>query len=268
MSLEARKVRSDPAPTLSLPGADERVAQETETVESLKSRLAAQELFYAESFEQLSYALMHDMSEVLRMVRSYLALQGRRAAPADPDENEFSTFILEGTQRMEHLLSELSVYSHQFRQPVRGAEPTDSEAVLAGVLLNLDAAIRKTEASVTYDPLPKVWCEASKLSHLFRHLILNAITFRKQEPPKIHLSAVPEPNQAVFSVRDNGLGIDPRYYEQIFAIFKRLHGRDYPGNGLGLAICKRIVEQHGGRIWVESTPGQGSTFCFTLPSAS
>jgi light-regulated signal transduction histidine kinase (bacteriophytochrome) len=237
---------------------------QTETVEQLKAALQAQEVFYAESFEQMSYALLHDMSEMLRMVRSYVSLQNRRAA-ADPDEKEFADYLLDGTQRMEHLLSELAVYSHLFRPVELLEDQTDSEAVLAGVLLNLDTLIRKNGAEVTNDPLPKVWCDATKLAHVLRHLILNAITFRSAEPPRVHISAASDGNQVVFSVRDNGLGIEERFYQQIFAIFKRLHGRDYPGNGLGLAICKRIVEQYGGSISVESKPGAGSTFRFTLP---
>lgn len=236
-----------------------------ETIENLKERLEEQESFYAESFEQLSYALLHDMSELLRMVRSYVQLENRRAPSEDPEEKEFSNYLLDGTQRMEHLLSELAVYSHLFRPVEQLDAETDSEAVLAGVLLNLDALMRKTNASVTNDPLPKVACDPTKLGHVLRHLILNAITFRGAEPPQVHLSATLEGNEAAFAVRDNGLGIEERFHDQIFTIFKRLHGRDYPGNGLGLAICKRIVEQYGGRIWVESLPGQGSTFRFTLP---
>jgi light-regulated signal transduction histidine kinase (bacteriophytochrome) len=268
MSSEARKIGGDVAPKISRSATNEVVRQETETVASLKSSLKSQQLFYAESFEQLAYALTHDMRELLRMVRSYLALQSRPTPAQDGEENEFATYILDGTQRMEQLLSELTVYSHQFRPLEQPAEATDSEAVLAGVLLTLDAVVRKSKTSVTYDALPKVWCEATKLGHLFRHLIHNAIIFRRQEPPQVQVSATQDGNQAVFCVRDNGLGIDPRYHDQIFAIFKRLHGRDYPGNGLGLAICKLIVEQYGGRIWVESEPGQGSTFLFTLPASS
>jgi light-regulated signal transduction histidine kinase (bacteriophytochrome) len=246
---------SNPRPAMTTP--------ETETVEQLKADLQAQELFYAELFEQLSYALLHDMSEMLRMVRSYVSLQNRRLPAAEGDK-EFGDYLLDSAQRVEQLLAELAVYSHLFRPLEQLASSADSEAVLAGVLLGLDSLINKSGADVSNDPLPKVWCDATKLGHVFRHLILNAITYHGADPPRVHLSAVREGNQAVFSVRDNGLGIEPRFQEQIFAIFKRLHGRDYPGNGLGLAICKRIVEQYGGRIWVESEPGHGATFRFTL----
>ena len=189
----------------------------------------------------------------------------RRELTESAEANEFATYILDGAQRMEQLLSDLVVYSRQFRPLDQTPVAVDSEAVLEGVLLNLDGLIRKGQASVTYDPLPKVLCDSTQLSHLFRHLLVNGLTFRGAEPARIHMSAVEQGGQAEFSVRDNGLGIDPRFHDQIFAIFKRLHGRDYPGNGMGLAICKRIVEQNGGRIWVESAPDQGSTFHFTLP---
>lgn len=253
MASEPRRAKTTPQP-------------ETETVEQLKAKLQAQELAYAESFEQLSYALLHDMSEMLRMVRSYVSLQNRRAGAAeDAEDQEFGTYLLDSTQRMEHLLAELAVYSHLFRAVEQPDSEADSEAVLAGVLLNLDTIIQNSGATVTNDPLPNVLCDPSKLGHVMRHLILNAVTFRGAEPARVHLSAVQEGNQVVFSVRDNGLGIDERFHDQIFTMFKRLHGRDFPGNGLGLAICKRIVEQYGGRIVVESQPGQGSTFRFTLP---
>jgi light-regulated signal transduction histidine kinase (bacteriophytochrome) len=238
---------------------------ETETVEQLRADLQAQELFYAELFEQLSYALLHDMSEMLRMVRSYVSLQNRREPAAEGDYKQFGDYLLDGAQRMEQLLAEFAVYSHLFRPVEQLDRETDSEAVLAGVLMNLDSAIRKSGADVSNDPLPKVWCDATKLGHVFRHLILNAITYHSADPPRLRLSAAREGNQVVFSVRDNGVGIERRFHEQIFTLFKRLHGRDYPGNGLGLAICKRIVEQYGGRIWVESEPGHGSKFLFTMP---
>ncbi len=262
MSMEESKIQNGPGEQA--PGEDP-VLRESGTVEALKARLREQELRQAEALEQLTYALMHDLSELLRMVRSYVQMQKRRELTESAEANEFATYILDGAQRMEQLLSDLVVYSRQFRPLDKTPVAVDSEAVLEGVLLNLDGLIRKGQASVTYDPLPKVLCDSTQLSHLFRHLLVNGLTFRGAEPARIHMSAVEQGGQAEFSVRDNGLGIDPRFHDQIFAIFKRLHGRDYPGNGMGLAICKRIVEQNGGRIWVESAPDQGSTFHFTLP---
>ena len=263
MSIEESKIQNGPVEK-ALEGNDQ-ILRESGTVEALKARLREQELRHAEALEQLTYALMHDLSELLRMVRSYVQIQKRRELSENAESNEFATYILDGSQRMEQLLSDLVVYSRQFRPLDKTPLAVDSEAVLEGVLLNLDGLIQKSQASVTYAPLPKVLCDSTQLSHLFRHLLVNGITFRREEPPRIHVSAVEEAGQAVFSVQDNGLGVDPRFHDQIFAIFKRLHGRDYPGNGVGLAICKRIVEQNGGRIWVESVPDQGSTFHFTLP---
>src|SRR5579883_2249482 len=236
------------------------------TVDDLRADLRAEQIRNAECLEQITYALSHDTSELLRMVRSYVQLQSRGDAVSDIEKNEFTTYILDGVQRMEQLLAELVVYSRQFRPIEKTPPAADAEAVLEGVLLNLDRLIRDTQSRVTHDPLPQVLCDATQLGHLFRHLIVNAITFRKPDPPRVHISAVSELNEAVFSVRDNGLGIDPRFHDQIFAPFKRLHGRDYPGSGLGLAICKRIVEQYGGRIWVESAPKQGATVRFSLPA--
>ena len=139
------------------------------------------------------------------------------------------------------------------------------EGALQGAVLMIDAAVRESGAQITNDPLPSVLFDFAQLTQLFRQLLANAIAFRGPEPPKIHVSAADTGDAIQFSVRDNGIGIDPRYHEQIFGVFKRLHGREFPGTGIGLAICKRIVEQRGGRIWVESELGQGATFHFTVP---
>ncbi len=136
---------------------------------------------------------------------------------------------------------------------------------MAGVLLNLDTSIRETGTKITYDPLPCVLSDFLQLSQVFQNLIGNSIKYRSKENPRIHVSAEEQEDEWLFSVQDNGIGIDPQYHEQIFGIFKRLHGREYPGTGIGLALCKRIIERQGGRIWVESQAGQGSTFKFTIP---
>jgi light-regulated signal transduction histidine kinase (bacteriophytochrome) len=143
---------------------------------------------------------------------------------------------------------------------------TDCEAVLEYTLTNLKRSIEETGASVTHDPLPSVWADAPRLGQLFQNLIGNAIKFRGDTPPHIHLAAERDGREWVFSVRDDGLGFDPKHAERIFIIFQRLHGKDkYPGTGIGLAICKKIVERHGGQIRVDSAPGRGTTFLFTLP---
>jgi len=153
----------------------------------------------------------------------------------------------------------------------RGAElvPTETTEVLDRALESLRAAVQEAGATVERERMPSVLADPSQLEHLFTNLIGNAIKFRGQEPPRIRVGARRDGTRCVFSVQDNGIGIDPQYFERIFVIFQRLHGKDeFPGTGIGLAICKKIVERHGGRIWVESRGGQGTTFLFTLPAAS
>jgi len=249
-----------------IPLSRELVFERVETLEGLRAQLHAQEARHSEVLEQMTYALTHDLRALVRMVHSYAQLLDRRDRAAfDATGEEFMGCILDGVQRMDLLLGDLVAYSHLFRPFEHPVGAVDSEGVLESVLLNLQDVISSSEASVTYDPLPKVMCETAQVTQLFRHLIVNAIKFRRQEPPRIHISAATDAHTATFSFRDNGLGIDARFHDQIFAIFKRLHGRGYPGNGVGLAICERIVEMHGGRIWVESEPGQGAVFQFTLP---
>jgi len=145
-------------------------------------------------------------------------------------------------------------------------QPTDCQAVLNQVLANLKVAIEESGAVITQDHLPMVMADESQMAQLFQNLINNAIKFRGKASPQVHISAEQKEKDWVFSVRDNGIGIDPQYYERIFMLFQSLHSREeYPGTGMGLAICKKIVERHGGRIWVESEPGKGSTFYFTIP---
>ena len=166
---------------------------------------------------------------------------------------------------MQSLISDLLAYS---RVATRGQPltPTDCTAIVRGALANLDVAITESGARVTYTALPTVVGDASQLTQLFQNLISNACKFRNQQPPEIHIAAERHEGEWVFSVRDNGIGIEPQYFERIFGLFQRLHTRvEYTGTGIGLAICKKIVERHGGRIWLESQPQQGSTFYFTIP---
>jgi light-regulated signal transduction histidine kinase (bacteriophytochrome) len=174
-------------------------------------------------------------------------------------------YILDGVQRMDRLLTDLLAYSHQFSASEQPLSSVHAEGALQGALLSLEKPIRESGAEITYDPLPTLPFDFNQLSQIFRQLIANAITFRSAEAPRIHISSTEDDDFFTLSVRDNGMGIDLPYHEQIFGIFKRLHGREYPGTGIGLAICKRIVEQRGGRIWVESESGQGATFRFALP---
>jgi signal transduction histidine kinase len=222
--------------------------------------------------EQFAYVASHDLQEPLRMVASYVQLLARRyQGRLDADADEFIAYAVDGASRMQGLINDLLAYS---RVGTRGKpfEPTNCEAVLEQALTNLQVAIRDNDAVVTHDPLPTVMADATQLVQLFQNLIGNAVKFRSEQPPCVHVSAsetfeVSKPSKVWrFSVQDNGIGIDPEYHERIFMIFQRLHTREeYPGTGIGLAVCKKIVERHGGRIWVESQPRKGSTFYFTIP---
>lgn len=201
------------------------------------------------------------------MVGNYVQLLGKRyKGKLDADADEFIGFALDGAVRMQRLIEDLLAYS---RVSSRGAElrPTDAGAVLERALASLKLAIEDANAAVTRDALPMVPADESQLEHVFLNLIGNALKFRGSQRPAVHVTASQHDGDWLFSVRDNGIGIESQYFDRIFVIFQRLHGREeYPGTGVGLAITKRIVERHGGRIWVESQPGQGTTFFFTIPA--
>jgi light-regulated signal transduction histidine kinase (bacteriophytochrome) len=234
--------------------------------EELRARLRKEEARHNEELRQFAYAMSHDLREPLRMVTSYTQLLQRRyLSSLDTDGREFVGFIVEAVQRMEQLLADLLTYSHQFRSAEDPLSLIDVEAVLQGVLLTLESEIRKSGAEISHDPLPQVMFDFGRLSQVFRQLVTNAIKFRGTDPPRIHISAKETDSETTFVVCDNGIGIEPRYHEQIFGIFRRLQGKESPGTGIGLAICKRIVEQHGGRVWVESEAGNGAKFHFTVP---
>ncbi len=215
--------------------------------------------------EQFAYVASHDLQEPLRMVASFTQLLAKRyQGRLDQDADEFIGFAVDGATRMQQLINDLLAYS---RVGTRGKPPApaDLNEILGHAEANLHEAIKESSTVVTHEPLPQVDGDQSQLIQLFQNLLANAIKFRGQEPPRIHISAQPWEQGWRLAVQDNGIGIAPEHQERIFAIFQRLHPRDeYPGTGIGLAICKKIVERHGGRIWVESAPGQGATFYFNI----
>jgi PAS domain S-box-containing protein len=218
-----------------------------------------------EELQQFAYVASHDLQEPLRMVSSYTQLLVRRYGDKlDGDAKEFMEFIVDGAARMKQLIEDLLAFS---RVGTRGREfqMVDSGAALSKALANLRGAQEASGATVTHDAMPTVLVDGTQLTQLFQNLVGNAMKFRGEEPPRIHVSSETRDQVWVFTVKDNGIGLDPQYSDRIFMMFQRLHNKaEYPGTGIGLAICKKIAERHGGRIWVESQPGQGCIFGFTL----
>jgi light-regulated signal transduction histidine kinase (bacteriophytochrome) len=215
--------------------------------------------------EQFAYSASHDLQEPLRMIASYTQIMEEDyKGKLDADADQYIAFTVEGAKRMQTLIDDLLAYS---RVGTRGEPfiPTSMDSVLSKAIANLQVAIEESHAVVTHDQLPTVLGDESQLIQLLQNLLGNAIKFRGDDAPVIHVGVEETKDGWVFSVHDNGIGIDMKNAERIFTVFQRLHARDeYPGTGIGLAIVKKIVERHGGRIWVESALAQGSTFYFTL----
>jgi PAS domain S-box-containing protein len=242
---------------------EELVEQRTSELEQ-----AAEDLTRSnKDLEQFAFIASHDLQEPLRTVSGFVQLlQKKYANHLDAEADTFIEFAVDGTKRMETLIRDLLAYARvgtHSREPVS----TDAGAALGQALANLHESIQETGAEITQGDLPTVRADPSQLAQLFQNLIGNALKFRSEAAPKIHVDARREGDFWWFSVRDNGIGIEPQFQDQIFEVFRRLHTRErYGGTGIGLAICKKIVDRHGGRLWVESEPGQGATFHFTLPS--
>ncbi len=222
-----------------------------------------------QDLQQFAYAISHDLKEPLRMVTSFLKLLERRYA-ADLDENakEYIAFAVDGADRMKIMIEGLLEFSRVSTQK-DAYKLVSGPAILEKVLRNLQVVIAEAGAQVEVLPLPTFFADESQIGQVFQNLIANGLKYHEDDIPQIEISARDEDAQWVFLVKDNGIGINPKNQERIFGIFQRLHTRDeYAGAGMGLAICKRIVERHGGQIWVESQPGDGSTFAFSIPKNS
>jgi light-regulated signal transduction histidine kinase (bacteriophytochrome) len=264
MLLNARQIYQEVIGTPIILLAIEDITERKRAEEKLKQTLEELERSNKD-LEQFAYAASHDLQEPLRTVSNFSQLLAKRyKGELDAKADQFIAFIVDGATRMQEMIDNLLAYSRVSTR-AKPFEPTDCETVFDQALTNVKMAIEESGALVTHDPLPTVMADASQLVQLFQNLLSNAIKFRK-EKPRITVSAVQRGNEWLFSVEDNGIGIAPEFMEHIFKVFQREHtSAEYPGTGVGLAICKKIVERHGGRIWVESQAGKGSTFYFTIP---
>jgi light-regulated signal transduction histidine kinase (bacteriophytochrome) len=217
--------------------------------------------------EQFAYSASHDLQEPLRMVSTYSQmLKKRYGGKLDARADQYIGYTVEGATRMERLITDLLTYTSMTSTPERATMSADANEALLCAISNLHAAIEGSGAVITRPTLPRVWMQPVHLQQVFQNLLGNAIKYRSKESPKIVIDAVRREDEWLFSVQDNGIGIDGQYASDIFGIFKRLHSAaEYSGTGMGLAICKRIVERYSGRVWVESQLGNGATFHFTVP---
>jgi PAS domain S-box-containing protein len=238
--------------------------------QEIKEALAAKTVELRRSNEELqkfAYVASHDVREPLRSIGGFCTLLKQNYEERlDDQADRWIGFITEGVRRMEALIDDLLMYS-RVESRARPREPTDFNAVVDQVVRSLSSSIEESGAEITHDELPTLSVEPRQAIQLLQNLVSNAIKYRSDQPPRLHISAEFRDHEWVFSIRDNGIGIRREFQERIFEVFRRLHNKDeYSGTGIGLAICRKIVQRHGGRIWVESRPGAGSTFFFTIPT--
>ena len=250
---------------------ENRVEKRTAEIKSANEQLQQLNLELLHSnheLEQFAYIASHDLQEPLRMVTSFTQLLAQRYSDKlDADANQIINFAVDGATRMQALIDDLLTYSRVGRKG-KTFEPTDCEAVLKKALSNVRLLVEESGANISREPcpLPTIMADRAQIVQLLQNLLSNAIKYRNQHTPEIQIKAELHNEQWLFAVRDNGIGIDPKHFDRIFTIFQRLHTRnEYPGTGIGLAICQKIIERHSGKIWVESELGQGSTFYFTIP---
>jgi light-regulated signal transduction histidine kinase (bacteriophytochrome) len=220
--------------------------------------------------EQFAYAASHDLQEPLRKVISFCELLSTRYRDRLDERGEtYIDFAVDGARRMSALISDLLAFSRVGRTTTRQSfRPLPAADLLDHALHNLGPAIEESGARITRDPLPEVFGEATLLTAVLQNLVGNAVKFRGEEPPQVHVGVRRESDHWLFRVTDNGIGIDPAYADKIFVIFQRLHSKEaYPGTGIGLSLCRKIIEHHGGRIWLDPEVSAGAGICFTLPVA-
>ena len=246
-----------------------RDVTETRRAEEMLKQIMGELVRSNTELERFAYVASHDLQEPLRMVASYTQLLARRyKGKLDSDADEFIGYAVDGATRMQQLINALLDYS-RISTRAKPFAPTDIEEILSQAITNLRASIKENNAVVTYDHLPIINADSTQMVQLFQKRVGNAIKCHSEKQPEVHIGVERNGTEWIFSVRDNGIGIDPQYFDRIFVVFQRLHSRnEYPGTGIGLAICKKIIERHKGRIWVESQPGKGATFYFTIPIGS